>query len=97
MNPVFRPRPLLLALGALLLLAFWLSLALGPVSLPLGDTLLAALRLLGAALQASPALLPPGPADLAVLDRDIFEIEPAHIKDVRVDMTMINGEVVYTR
>lgn len=47
MNPVFRPRPLLLALGALLLLAFWLSLALGPVSLPLGDTLLAALRLLG--------------------------------------------------
>ena len=47
MNPVVRPRPLLLALGALLLLAFWLSLALGPVSLPLGDTLLAALRLLG--------------------------------------------------
>lgn len=47
MNPVFRPRPLLLALGALLLLAFWLSLALGPVSLPLGDTLLAALRLFG--------------------------------------------------
>ena len=36
-------------------------------------------------------------ADLAMLDRDIFEIEPAHIKDVRVDMTMINGEVVYTR
>ena len=47
MNPVFRPRPLLLAMGVLLLLAFWLSLALGPVSLPLGDTLLAALRLLG--------------------------------------------------
>lgn len=34
-------------MGVLLLLAFWLSLALGPVSLPLGDTLLAALRLLG--------------------------------------------------
>jgi iron complex transport system permease protein len=47
MNPVFRSRPLLLAMGALLLLAFWLSLALGPVSLSLGDTLLAALRLLG--------------------------------------------------
>ncbi|MDD0844695.1 FecCD family ABC transporter permease [Pseudomonas sp. Gutcm_11s] len=29
------------------MLAFWLSLALGPVSLPLGDTLLAALRLMG--------------------------------------------------
>lgn len=47
MNPVFRPRPLLLAMGVLLLFSFWLSLALGPVSLPLGDTLLAALRLLG--------------------------------------------------
>lgn len=47
MNPLFRPRPLLLALGVLLLLAFWLSLALGPLSLPLGDTLMAALRLLG--------------------------------------------------
>lgn len=34
-------------MGALLLLAFWLSLALGPVNLPLGDTLRAALRLLG--------------------------------------------------
>ena len=34
-------------MGVLLLLAFWLSLALGPVSLPLGDTLLAALRLMG--------------------------------------------------
>ncbi|WP_177435029.1 iron chelate uptake ABC transporter family permease subunit, partial [Pseudomonas sp. Sample_10] len=29
------------------MLVFWLSLALGPVSLPLGDTLLAGLRLLG--------------------------------------------------
>lgn len=47
MNPVFRPRPLLLALGVLLLFAIWLSLALGPVSLALGDTLFAALRLLG--------------------------------------------------
>ncbi|WP_437884661.1 FecCD family ABC transporter permease [Pseudomonas sp. LRF_L74] len=34
-------------MGALLVLAVWLSLALGPVSLPLGDTLLALLRLLG--------------------------------------------------
>ncbi|MCO6060178.1 iron ABC transporter permease [Pseudomonas sp. MOB-449] len=40
-------RPLLIALGALLLLALWLSLALGPVSLPLGDTLRAALRMAG--------------------------------------------------
>ena len=40
-------RPLFIALGLLLVLALWLSLALGPVSLPLGDTLRAALRLLG--------------------------------------------------
>ncbi|AEB59913.1 transport system permease protein [Ectopseudomonas mendocina NK-01] len=36
-----------IALGLLLVLALWLSLALGPVSLPLGDTLSATLRLLG--------------------------------------------------
>ncbi|AOE87437.1 FecCD family ABC transporter permease [Pseudomonas sp. TCU-HL1] len=40
-------RPLFIALGALLLLALWLSLALGPVSLPLGETLRAALRMAG--------------------------------------------------
>lgn len=40
-------RPLFIALGILLLLALWLSLALGPVSLPLGETLRAALRLAG--------------------------------------------------
>ncbi len=40
-------RPLFIALGVLLFLALWLSLALGPVSLPLGDTLRAALRMVG--------------------------------------------------
>jgi iron complex transport system permease protein len=44
---IVRPRPMLIALGLVLALVFWLSLALGPVSLPLGDTLLAGLRLLG--------------------------------------------------
>ncbi|WP_407926450.1 FecCD family ABC transporter permease [Aquipseudomonas ullengensis] len=47
MTAVIRPRPLLIALGLLLLFAFWLSLALGPVSLPLGETLRAFLRLFG--------------------------------------------------
>jgi len=47
MNPVIRPRSLFIALSLLLVLALWLSLALGPVSLPLLDTLKAALRLLG--------------------------------------------------
>lgn len=47
MRPVISPRSLFIALGLLLALALWLSLALGPVSLPLGDTLRAALRLSG--------------------------------------------------
>ncbi|MEX6503971.1 FecCD family ABC transporter permease [Pseudomonas zhanjiangensis] len=47
MNPVIPTRALFAALGLLLALALWLSLALGPVSLPLADTLQAALRLLG--------------------------------------------------
>lgn len=47
MNPVIRPRSLFVALGLLLVLALWLSLALGPVSLPLADTLQALLRLFG--------------------------------------------------
>ena len=47
MNPLIKPRARFVALGLLLALALWLSLALGPVSLPLADTLRAALRLLG--------------------------------------------------
>lgn len=47
MTSTFSTRPLFIALGLLLVLALWLSLALGPVSLPLGDTLSATLRLLG--------------------------------------------------
>lgn len=47
MTSTLSTRPLFIALGLLLVLVLWLSLALGPVSLPLGDTLRAALRLLG--------------------------------------------------
>ena len=47
MSPVLTARPLFLSLGLLWLIAFWLSLALGPVSLSLGETLQAMLRLLG--------------------------------------------------
>ena len=53
MTPVVHPRLLLIALGLLLLLAIWLSLALGPVSVPLGETLRAGLRLLGAPLDGA--------------------------------------------
>lgn len=36
-------------------------------------------------------------ADLVVLDRDIFTIDPAEIKDINVLKTMIDGEFVYER
>lgn len=52
MIPPLQARPLFIALGLLLMFVLWLSLALGPVSLPLGDTLCAALRLLGVPLAA---------------------------------------------
>ena len=47
MKPSVSARVLLAALSLLLLLAFWLALALGPVSLPLLDTLQALLQLSG--------------------------------------------------
>jgi len=47
MKQRIQPRTLFVCLTFLCLLAIWLSLALGPVSLPLGDTLRAGLRLLG--------------------------------------------------
>ena len=36
-------------------------------------------------------------ADLAVLDRDLLEIDPAGIKDIEVDMTVLGGAVVFER
>ncbi len=36
-------------------------------------------------------------ADLAVLSQDIFSIDPAQIKDVMVDLTMVEGVVVFER
>ena len=47
MKALISPRALFIGLTVLCIAAFWLSLALGPVSLPLADTLRAALRLLG--------------------------------------------------
>jgi iron complex transport system permease protein len=44
---IVTARPLFLLLGFLLLLVVWLSLALGPVSLPLGDTLRALAHMVG--------------------------------------------------
>lgn len=36
-------------------------------------------------------------ADLVVLAEDLYEVEPDHIKDVKVDMTISAGEIVYRR
>ncbi|MFW5792401.1 MAG: amidohydrolase [Desulfohalobiaceae bacterium] len=36
-------------------------------------------------------------ADLAVLDRNIFAIEPREIQAARVDLTLFNGRIVYER
>jgi len=36
-------------------------------------------------------------ADLVVLERDIFEISPGEIADVRVDLTVVDGRIVYRR
>lgn len=51
MRVALQPKTLFIALSVACLLAIWLSLALGPVSLPLMDTLRAAMRLLGVPVQ----------------------------------------------
>jgi iron complex transport system permease protein len=47
MNVIMQPRTLFIVLSVACVLAVWLSLALGPVSLPLMDTVRAALHLIG--------------------------------------------------
>jgi predicted amidohydrolase YtcJ len=36
-------------------------------------------------------------ADVVILSRDIFKIDPKDIEGVRVDMTVVDGRVVYER
>jgi predicted amidohydrolase YtcJ len=36
-------------------------------------------------------------ADFVVLDRNLFSVKPEEIRDVRVVMTIVNGEIVYGR
>jgi iron complex transport system permease protein len=52
MKVLVRPRVLFISLSLLCFIAFWLSLALGPVSLPLSDTVRAGLRMLGVPVQS---------------------------------------------
>ena len=34
-------------------------------------------------------------ADLVVLSKDLFQMDPVEIPTVRVEMTMVGGEIVY--
>ena len=36
-------------------------------------------------------------ADLVVLSEDILSCQPEYIKDIKVDITMIDGQIVYER
>ncbi len=36
-------------------------------------------------------------ADLVILERDIFSIPPREIRDVKVDLTVVGGQVVWDR
>lgn len=36
-------------------------------------------------------------ADFVVLEKDLYETDPLDIMDVSVEMTVVNGEIVYTR
>ncbi|MDZ7375964.1 MAG: amidohydrolase family protein, partial [candidate division KSB1 bacterium] len=36
-------------------------------------------------------------ADLVVLDRNLFEIQPKEILDAKVDLTILGGEIVFQR
>ena len=46
--------------------------------------------------EATKGTLEPGKlADLAVLDRDVLDASPEQIRETRVELTIVNGEVVY--
>ena len=34
-------------------------------------------------------------ADLVILDRDIYSVDPMEIVDTRVDLTLFDGRIVY--
>ena len=36
-------------------------------------------------------------ADFVVLEKDLYETDPLDIMKVSVEMTVVNGEIVYTR
>ena len=36
-------------------------------------------------------------ADLVVLSQDIYRVDPDQIKDTNIDLTMVDGEIAYSR
>lgn len=51
-----------------------------------------------AGAESDKGTLEPGKlADLVVLDRSPFEVDPSEIKDLRVEMTVVGGRMVYAR
>ena len=40
-------------------------------------------------------LTPGKKADMVILDRDIFKVDPGEIADARVEMTIFDGRIVY--
>ena len=36
-------------------------------------------------------------ADMVLLDRDIFTVDPMEIKEIKPVMTMVGGKIVYTK
>ena len=36
-------------------------------------------------------------ADIVVVDRNLFEVEPIEIMDAKVDLTVMNGRIVFER
>ncbi len=47
--------------------------------------------------QVKGVLVPGFAADLAIIDRDLFTIPPAQLRDAKVDLTVVGGKVVYER
>ena len=36
-------------------------------------------------------------ADVAVIDRDLFAVDPAELLEAKVDLTLLGGEIRYDR
>ena len=53
---------------------------------------------LGSFMETEIGTLQPGKrADMVLLSEDILSIDPVRIRDVKVDYTLINGEIVFER